>query len=355
MSRSSIFNFESFAGFRPRMPWALLGVLAIVAALEAAARLVPNDVLIQPNSAWGQLRLVEREVIASSRAPQIVFLGSSRMRNAVVPRVVEERLGMPKGSVVNCALGGGRLFDALDLYRRNREILKGTKVVVIGLDDWYFTLGSHPLGTLYELDAPLSDRMRLPEPPRNAMVLDGLLQQRVKVPFALRYFAHVLLNGKPSEISVYVDEYGQVRDKGDEVKALTPAEIEHDAANLAYHHYSRFRQSPVLAGHLEELIRSIREDGAQALLVELPNRSAYRERVRQDHETEFQAHLALAREIAQRLDVPFLYYEQPEDCGLRDTLYADYGHLKPEGAHAFSAFFATELGARNLSGLPGAK
>jgi hypothetical protein len=336
------------------MPWALLGVLAVVGAIEAAARLVPNDTLMPENSSWGQLRFTEREVIATAAAPQIVFLGSSRMRDAAAPRVIEERFHLPQGAVINIALGGGRIFDALELYRRNRIKLKGAKLVVIGLDDWHFSLGAHPLGTLYELDAPLGERMQLPEPPRNAFVLDGIFQQRVKLPVAMQDFSR-LFSGKSSALSLYVDEFGQVRDKGDEAKTRTVEDIERDAAQLAHLHYSRFRQSPVLAGHLEELIRCIREDGAQALIVELPNRSAYRERVRQDHEAEFEAHITLAREIAQRMEVPFLYYDRPEDCGLRDAMYADYGHLKPEGAHAFSSFFALELEARSLLGLPGAK
>lgn len=354
MSRSSIFNFESFEGFRPRMPWGLLGVLAVVAGVEAAARLVPNDALMPEDSSWGQLRFVEREVIEPAERPKIVFLGSSRMRDAAAPRVIEEGLGLKKGSVVNIALGGGRIFDALDLYQRNRAKLKGAKLVVIGLDDWHFSLGAHPPGTLYELDAPLSDRMQFPEPPRNALVLDGIFQQRVKIPIAMQNLSR-LFSGKSSSLSLYVDEIGQVRDKGDAGRMRTPEELERDAAQLAHLHYHRFRQSPVLAGHLADLVQCLRQDGAQVLLAELPNRSAYRERIRLDHEAEFESHLTLAREIAQRLEVPFLYYDRPEDCELRDEMFADYGHLKQEGARAFSAFFLKELLARDLSGMIGSK
>jgi hypothetical protein len=207
---------------------------------------------------------------------------------------------------------------------------------------------------LYELDAPLSDRMQLPEPPRNALVLDGIFQQRVKIPIAMQNLSR-LFSGKSSSLSLYVDEIGQVRDKDDAGRTRTPEELERDAAQLTHLHYNRFRQSPVLAGHLADFVQCLRQDGAQVLLVELPNRSVYRERIRLDHEAEFESHLTLAREIAQRMEVLFLYYDRPEDCDLRDEMFADYGHLKQEGARAFSTFFLKELLARDLSGMIGSK
>ena len=60
MSRSSIFNFESFEGFKPRVPWAALLALALLGGVELWARLMPNDTLYPQASSWGQLRLVER-------------------------------------------------------------------------------------------------------------------------------------------------------------------------------------------------------------------------------------------------------------------------------------------------------
>ncbi|MCW8131426.1 MAG: SGNH/GDSL hydrolase family protein [Planctomycetota bacterium] len=337
MSRSSIFNFESFEGFAPRVPWTLLAVVAVIAAVELAARLTPNDALMPPNSSWGQVRFVETAVIAPASAPRIVVLGSSRMRDAVAPRVLEKALGLPEGAVVNAALGGGRLFDALLVYERNRAVLKQAKVLIVGLDDWHFSLGAHPLGTLYELEAPMADRLALPEPPRNLYALDGVFQLRVKMPIAGARLARAL-SGRPERALWTLDAHGRLRNSEDRLEPERDRAA--DARQLAALHYLNFRQSKLLTGHLERLVALAKADGLEVILIDPPNSSWYRRVVGENYEQACQAYKGLAQETAVKLGVPSYRYEAPEDCGLTDADFRDYGHLTPAGAERFTGFLA---------------
>src|SRR4051812_21655636 len=98
MSLSSIFNFESFEGFKPRMPLTALSVLGVLLALEIGVRLIPDESLIPAKSRQGEIVFMERELLPRVTNPRIVLLGSSRIRRAVVPKLLDEKSGLPVNS-----------------------------------------------------------------------------------------------------------------------------------------------------------------------------------------------------------------------------------------------------------------
>src|SRR5258708_4775197 len=104
MSLSSIFNFESFQGFRPRVPKTLLGVAVFLALLELTVRLIPEETLIPARSRQGEVFFIERELLPRIEKPKVVLLGSSRIRRAIVPRLLDDKAGLPPNSTLNCGL-----------------------------------------------------------------------------------------------------------------------------------------------------------------------------------------------------------------------------------------------------------
>jgi len=333
MSHSSIFNFESFEGFKPRVPLTVMGVAAVLLILEIGVRLIPEETLIPARSRQGEIFFLERELLPRIEKPRVVLLGSSRMRRAVVPKLLDEKIGLPPNSTLNCGLASGRVFEAKHLYDRNIEKLGQAELVILNIDEWHLSQGWR-LGSLYELHAPWSERVAFAEPVRSRMILDGLFSMRLKlllVP-ALIKKKH---EGGPN---LKLDENNQILPP----PRRTKVEIE-DAAAYAGDmetFYNRFQISPVLENHIADLAKAVKARGGKFVLMQLPNRAAYQAEVNAKHGDEFKAHVAALKDLAQRIDVPLFFYDDPKQCGLSDDSFEDYGHMTPDGARVFTQFLA---------------
>ncbi|MGD0091944.1 MAG: hypothetical protein ABSE73_18680 [Planctomycetota bacterium] len=341
MTRSLMFSLESFADFRPRCPATLLAVAGLVAALEVALRLVPEGLLIPAHSREVELLFMEREVLARVPQPQVVLLGSSRLRYAVAPGLLDERLGLPPASTLNAGLDGAHAFEALLFYERNRARLKHARLVILYTDEWYLSSGWQ-LGPLFEMHAPWPDRLGLPEPQRTRMLLDGIFSMRLRLRMIFETVSNRLSWRKADVLELKLDENNQVvplRPRPIQAVAGDPAR--YDGTIEAF--YSHFAICQVQMGHLEKLGRLVREDGGRFVIMQFPNRSAYQGEVQKLHAAEYAQHLAALGALAQRLDVPLAVFAEPSACGLSDYDYADYGHFTPAGARKFTEFLADTI------------
>ena len=340
MFHSSILSFEHFAGFQPRFPATLLAVAGIIAALELGLRLVPEEKLIPARSRQGEIFFMEREVLPHFPKPQVLLLGSSRVRRAVVPRQLDEELGLPANSTLNAGLASGRVFEASYLYERNRAQLKQARLVILNTDEWHLSSGWR-MGSVYELHAPWADRMLLPEPLRTRLLLDGIFSMRLRLRIVNEVISNKLNRRKPDALDLKLDENNQVL-----APARAPLPVDVDPAffdKTIEAFYYRFAISRALEGHVEKLARLVREDGGQFVLMQLPNRVSYQKEVQKLHGDEYSAHLAALRALAERLGVPLVVLEQPSDCGLSDESYEDYGHITPAGARIFTRYLAGRI------------
>jgi hypothetical protein len=334
MFLSSIFNFESFEGFKPRWPAALLAVCGLVALLEVAARLIPEEALIPAKSRQGEIRFMEREVLPKFERPQVVTLGSSRIRRAVVPKQLDESLALPPNSTLNIGLASGRVFESLHLYKRNREQLKSAKLVILNLDEWHLSSGWR-LGSLYEMNAPWSERLEFSGSLRSKLVLDGLFTMRLKLPMLPQALKRKKKSDGPD---LKLDENNQILPppRKNMEEDVDPSKFLNTVATF----YDNFEISSVMEGHVAELARMVKEDGGQFVLMQLPNRAAYQSEVNRLQGGNYARHVAALRALTKRLEVPLYFYEKPADCQLSEASYEDYGHINPAGARVFTQFLA---------------
>jgi hypothetical protein len=336
MCRSSILSFESLAGVQPRVPATLLAVAGIVAAVEIGLRLVPEERLIPAKSRQGEIYFMEREVLPRFQNPQVVLLGSSRVRRAVVPKLLDERLGLPANATLNVGLASGRVFEALYLYERNRAQFKGAKLVVLNVDEWHLSSGWR-LGSLYEMHAPWQERLDMPDGLRNRLVLDGVFSMRLRLRLLPGVVASAFGRRKADTLDIKLDENNQVLPPS---RPPLPVDVDprrfYDNIDTFYDH---FAISPVLEGHVEKLARMVKEDGGRFVIMQLPNRAAYQAEVEKSHGKDYAQHVAALRALARRLDVPLAVIEQPSACGLTDESYEDYGHMTAAGARVFTTYF----------------
>jgi len=352
MYRSSIFSFEHFAGFQPRFPATLLAVAAAIAVLELGVRLIPDERLIPARSRQGEIGFMEREVLPRFPAPQVVLLGSSRVRRAVVPRLLDEQLNLPPNSTLNVGLASGRVYEALYLYERNRAQFKAARLVILNVDEWHLSSGWR-LGSLYETRAPWAERLRMGERLRNRFILDGIFSMRLRLRMVPAALSSWFRPRRADVLDLRLDENNQVLPPTREGR---PSDAEpsrfHEKVEAFYDH---FEVSPVLAGHVEQLARLVREDGGTFVIMQLPNRSAYQAEVQKTHSKEYAAHIVALRALAQRLNTPLYILDQPAGCGLTDASYEDYGHMNPEGARVFTAWLSDLITRAGWLGSPPTK
>ncbi|MGD0091943.1 MAG: hypothetical protein ABSE73_18675 [Planctomycetota bacterium] len=338
MPGSFIFNFESLAEFRPRCPTALLTVAGLLVALETGLRLIPEEKLIPARSHQGEMYFVERNVLPRIPRPQVLVLGTSRIRRAVVPRQLDELLGLPPNSTLNAGLDGGHAFEALHFYERNRAQLKQARLVILNTDDWYLTCGWQ-LTSIFGVYAPWRDRLELFEPQRSRLLLDGVFAMRLRLRLLHLSFSNWVTGLKDVPLGLMLDENNQVLPppSGPDVPVnVDPTIYEAGIEDT----YNRFAICPVMVRHIEELARLVREDGGRFVLMQLSNRSAYQVAVQKLHAADYALHVATLGALAQRLDVPLAIFTQPSECGLTDACYADYGHVNRAGARKFTVFLA---------------
>jgi hypothetical protein len=117
--------------------------------------------------------------------------------------------------------------------------------------------------------------------------------------------------------------------------------------------YENFDINDVLADHVRELARRVKANGGQFVLMELPNRSDYQFVVDEKHADDYNLQKAAFARLAGELGVPFLDFSRPDELGLTDDDYEDYGHITPTGAKKVTHVLAGLL--NNVAARPSVK
>jgi hypothetical protein len=322
-----------------------------VLALEAGVRAVPDAFLLPAHGWLGEYTYLGEEVIPLYERPRLLVFGTSRVKEGVSPGHVERAAGLPDRSVVNLGLRGGRPTDFLRLYEENHRRLRGAKVVLIGVDEWFFSPG-FPLDPRNRMALAWGDRMRLTDDgaswgggfslEREKLILDGLVALRLRAPYVLK--------AVPMQLGL----------RRSRPQSLTPDRMVVSERRGADHlpndfrlrqHYRDFDQSPHYVDHMRRLVTGLQADGLTVLLFQMPNRPDYQALVSAQEGEAFARHLQTTRDLAADLGVEFLEWHQAAACGLSPDDYLDYGHMQPEGAARFSEFLVEVLRSRDLLGV----
>ncbi|MCK6471044.1 MAG: hypothetical protein L6R28_04795 [Planctomycetes bacterium] len=375
MSRSSIFNFESFQGFRPPFPATALSVVALIAGLELGLRALPDAwLLVDSTSRLGLTTFYDTKVIPLFEHPQVVIVGTSRAEDAVAPAPLDKALGLPEWSTMNLGLAGARPYDGLSFYEDHRERMKQAKLVIYFSDEWHFSSG-WGLGWRYFLRAPLDERLRLLPPGampqlqkpedvsdekwaemedqrmsmkheqldllRTTMLTDWVFQMRLKLRYIPKAIAVNFFGASPGKQLVITDEHLVQRPEKHKDKELGPPSEELEKFRERVDgFYENFDTHPLMLEHVRKLARMVKEDGGRFVIVQMPNRKIHQDCVEKYHPVEYRQHADALHALGQELGVPVYVYRYPSECGLEDIDYLDYGHLARRGCRRFTAFLA---------------
>ncbi len=322
MSRSFISSSDTLhpAGLRPLGAGIAVAILLLVELAVGRREWIWTAVR---GSDMGLIHLIEQEVIPSAPRPRVLLLGSSRMRDAVLPLQLARLLGVPAGSVLNLGMASGTPFDGLTLYRRHREKLSQAHVLVVSAEDWYVNAGISPrdsdrrFATLREraTDYSLEDSLAL---------IVGWFWRTYDARYAIARWLQCQFD--ECEGSAYVGPDGRViYDRED------PLEGPHEL-NVTEHvdrFYQNYEWSEGRLNQLARLVAEARRDGLRVIVVQFPYRDEYLAAVRDRHAEAYEQYLQRLRRLE---GAELLLYETASDAGIAPTYFRDYGHMTPLGA-----------------------
>lgn len=334
MSRSSIFSFDTLhaAGFRPYGAG-----LAVLLLLLVEFGLVRNDYVwsFAEDSQTGIVDALERKVLAVREPPRVVVLGSSRIRDAVVPAVVAGELDLPLDSVVNLGLTAGRPFDSLIMYRRNRELLSQADVLVLGVDEFTDRKVENP-SERYRRFASVDDRRRDFQGETGMALMVGSVWRTYDANKSLGRWLKSFVQRRSRAVAIAEDGRVQWRKEG--------VGVVDDSLDRAESLYQN-RESPEYDLYcLTELLDLAQADQLPVVLFRPPINPkfvALRDEFAPWAEAEFESY---SHKLAQHPAVrATLYSGTGIDVNVPFEDFWDYGHLQPEGAEKVSRDLAKLL------------
>lgn len=275
---------------------------------------------------------IEQLMIAPAQQPLVVAMGSSRIEYGLAPRVMEASLGLPEGSVLNVAMGGGTAFDALTMYRRNRDKLSQAKLLIVGIDDWYYNAG-WPVNPRDARFATWSERLEDYESPVREKLLFGWLWHTTELQVVASTFIRATALPQP----LVLEPDGRM------IKQHDPALTRDNVLPMAEVFYGSYQFQMTRHKQLQKLIDLADEDGLQVLVVQVPLRDEYIDLVQSRWPAEWRRY----RETAETLKgATVLLYGKGSAVGMGDADIYDYGHCTAEGAAKFTRLLAKEVDAR---------
>ncbi|PYQ48684.1 MAG: hypothetical protein DMF78_20630 [Acidobacteria bacterium] len=127
----------------PRVPIlgraALASFVVTLMVLEAVSRTMIAPLTVR--GGFEQFSALVEEIRDAGHSPVILFLGTSHVQCAILPAVIERRLGLERGAVLNAGLGASAPYEQMRLYAAVEESLGSARLAVLETSPLYFNRG----------------------------------------------------------------------------------------------------------------------------------------------------------------------------------------------------------------------
>jgi tetratricopeptide (TPR) repeat protein len=289
---------------------------------------------------------------------QVVFLGSSRIHSCINRDLFAKLTGIEQSKILLLEIDGSGTWEEFSVCRRFPGLFDSAPMVIIEVEPWmfnnnYFSQG----GTLFIQPgfyqwATVQDRLEFPDlkirvlstvdyiwpiSERRSLqgwskVIDGLIHKSYPDPM------------NPDDIPKYHYDPSAYRKVAEEPKGTAQFQA-HAALN-------DFEFAPYKAEYLARLVRLAEKKSKKIILLQPPLRNEYID-IMFDNPKYLIGHIQVVKFLhsLENEKVSTIIWERPEDCGLNDTVFIDYGHFNREGAYIFTQILYKELNNRGLTGL----
>ncbi|MCC7407269.1 MAG: hypothetical protein IT442_04310 [Phycisphaeraceae bacterium] len=351
MSHSSTSSFRSFdlRGLRPGGALFCLALLTVVEVGFARQEWLWSKF---PKSPSGIIDVLEDKVIKPAGDPVVIVLGNSRTRDAVIPIVMEQELGLERGEVLNLSVTAGEPFDSFVLYERNRDTMRKANLVVLAVEEWQLN-DDRAISERYRRFASLQDRLSYPDRQLKSSLVAGWLWRTFDARKPLGRLAKEMVLS--ADRSAPIGDDGRVVWRTDDPELGEP-EIELKAdLERAYGGFVAGRMKQTTGyEYLRRVIKMASEDNVAVALVSPPHRDAFIDLLPDVRgavaDVAFQD--VLTDLAAQGDNIEVSVITRASELDMPDTYFVDYGHMVKRGAEVYTEYLSRWLRENYDEALP---
>jgi tetratricopeptide (TPR) repeat protein len=292
-----------------------------------------------------------------SHDSKVLFLGSSRFVSCIKSDTYANLSGMEQAKVLNLAADGGGTWEELLVCRRYPGLMDASPLVVVEVEPWMFNKNlihpifktQHPFEPYFYTWATFAERIEFPDiKTKTLLVADYFwpFSERRKL-VEWNAVIKALIQGKHAEPHLSVPIYHYQQDAYLSL-ANNPA---FSARQIVQDHLNDFEFADYKAEYLRRLIGLAEKRAKRIVLVQPPVRREYIDAIYSNPQyLDTYIHYVLFIHGLESGKVASIIWQTPEDCGLTDSIFIDYGHFNAKGAQVFTQRLFQELKASGLAG-----
>jgi len=275
---SSIFSFDSL-----RVPWKIPRCVILAGFVISLTEIIFGRTEFfwkrVPSSDVTTVLELEEYIIPKKLKPAVLIFGSSRARGAFLPTVMEQQMGLQRGQVLNFGMGGNgvtRLFDALKIYQRNRDVLGKADIMIVEIESGQL-YSIPPTNERFRYLMSFSDWLEYRGEARLSLLRSCVFKLPDVVPYIREYIKYWLLN-KHSPKPVGIDKYGRlalVRIANDYDERVSREDFISNSINGDNSWWCDYEYSKIYEGYLKKLASIANEDGLRVYIVQMPYPEKY--------------------------------------------------------------------------------
>lgn len=244
-------------------------------------------------STYNEVTAVDGALSRYMGVPEVVYLGSSQTQTGVTTREIEKLSGLTPGSIINASIAAAGPREMLYILESNKEKLSSARVVYINVDYFMFNRHIH----MDEKKGPVAWRRtaslleRLQFPADAATRADWILGWVTRT-WDLRETWRVVLVDKLQSMrtrtyfSIF-DDYGRpLPALVGQQRTITPAQLHEEAQDTVRRHMQSFALNLDSYSALDQLVKLIREMGAEAVFLRMPVAGQFNMLMSSDYEIE---------------------------------------------------------------------
>jgi hypothetical protein len=270
---------------------------------------------------------------------KVIFLGSSRIFSCIKRDLFSRLSGIEQSKITILWSSGAGTWEELLFCRKNSDLLNSSPLVIIEVGPWMFNKNLFPLGageTAFLTWSTFQERLEFPNLKMRSFLLADYLypisQRRTLDEWDSLIYA--LIVGKRPKIynPDDVPEWHYKQSAYEKIAADPMFSVRTQISQLNHYEFAEYK-----AEYLKRLIKLAEKKSKNIVILQPPLRNEYFEIINSYPEL-FSAEMSSLSFIhsLENKNVHSILWERPEDCGLNDSVFVDYGHFNNNGAYLFT-------------------